>query len=263
MEQTIEQLAIGITTEEMRARFFRDAVLHEPNYRLYQLNSRGKRYYYAFDSEGKPEFFPSVTTILHDVMPENKFLTEWKLNLGKEESLAYTMERANYGTFVHSQLVELVVGRKYDLDDVRPNLARFVEREALPGGFVDAHEDEAKADIVAFAKWMRDYDVRPYAVEVSLYSPTFGYAGMIDLVCNMREFSVEDEEKAMEKAAGDEKKVSKIKEKFSSRIAAIVDFKTGKKGFYDEYAIQLNIFRLVIPRGEGADSPAIFENSVL
>lgn len=235
-------LALGTTTEQMQALYFASAQLHEPTYRLWQLNSKGERFYYTLDAEGNPIFFPSVTTILHAVMPENKFLTEWKLSLGKDEALAYTMERANYGTFVHSQLASLMILRRYNLDSLRESMGKFVEREKLPEGFIDAHEDEARADIIAFAKWMKDYDVRPYAVEVSLYSSR-GYAGMIDLVCNMREFSLEDEQKAREKADGDEKKLAKIEEKFSSRIDAIVDFKSGKKGFYEEYKLQLELYR--------------------
>ena len=236
-------LALGTTTEQMQALYFASTLLHEPNYRLWQLNSKGERFYYTYDSEGNPVFFPSVTTILHAVMPENKFLTEWKLSMGKDEAMAYTMERANYGTFVHGQLASLMIARKYNLDSIRDEMGKFVEREKLHEGFIDAHEDEARADIIAFAKWMKDYDVRPYAVEVSLFSEAYGYAGMIDLVCNMREFSLEDELKAKEKADGDEKKLAKVKEKFSSRIDAIVDFKSGKKGFYDEYILQLSMYK--------------------
>lgn len=244
MEKPIT-LALGTTTEQMKALYFASTQLHEPAYRLWQLNARGERFYYTIDAEGNPVFFPSVTTILRNVMPENKFLTEWKLSMGKEEALAYTMERANYGSMVHGFLASLMISRRYNLDTLRDDIAKYVEREKLPEGFIDAHEDEAKADIIAFAKWMKEYDVRPYAVEVSLYSPSMGYAGMIDLVCNMREFSFEDEKKAIEKADGDEKKLAKIAEKFSSRLDAIVDFKSGKKGFYDEYAIQLELYRMM------------------
>lgn len=238
-------LALGTTTEQMKALYFNATQLREPVYKLWQLNSKGDRYYYSVDENGEPTFYPSVTTILRNVMPENKFLTEWKLSLGKEEAMAYTMERANYGTFVHGQLANLMISRRYNLDGVRDEMMKFVEREKLPLGFVDAHEDEAKADIKAFAKWMKDYDVRPYAVEVSLYSEAYGYAGMIDCVCSMRAYSAEEIAKAKEKAGDDPKKVEKWAEKYSERIDAIVDFKSGKKGFYDEYKIQLELYRMM------------------
>ena len=234
---------VGVSAEEMKALYFNATQLRESNYYLWQLNVRGERYYCVENEPGKTLFFPSVTTILRKVMPENKFLTEWKLSLGKEESAAYTMERANYGTFIHGQLARLMISRKYNLDEVREELCKYVEREKLPVGFVDAHEEEAKADIKAFATWMWEYDVIPYAIEISLYSPTMGIAGMIDLVCNMRECPRSDESKAIEKAKGDSAKLAMIEEKFSARLNAIVDFKSGKKGFYDEYAIQLELYR--------------------
>lgn len=236
------KLAIGTTTEEMQALYFNATQLHEPSYKLWQLNAKGKRYYYRYEGND-PIFYPSVTTILHNVMPENKYLTEWKLNLGKDKATEYTMERASYGSFIHGQLAELMIARTYNLDDVRDRLTRYAEKEKLASGFIDAHEEEAKADIKAFAKWMQDYDVRPYAVEVALYSPSMGVAGMIDCVCNLRTYSRSDERKDIEKASGDEKKLAKIAGKAAERINAIVDFKSGKKGFYDEYAIQLELYR--------------------
>lgn len=237
-----EQVAPGMTVEQMTALFFDKNALREPSYRLWQLNSSGGRYYYTFNAWGEPIFFPSVTTILHKVAPENKFLTEWKLSKGKEEAEAYTAERASYGTFIHAQLATLAATRTYYLDGVRDALTEYVEYSKLPAGFVDAHEDEAKADIIAFARWMWDYDVRPYAIEVSLFSQG-GYAGMIDLVCNLRAVSRSDEAAARIKAGDDAKKLAKINAAVAERLDVIVDFKTGKKGFYDDYAIQLELYR--------------------
>ena len=240
--QTEEQvISPGLSISQMKALFFKNDALREPSYRLWQLNSRGGRYYYTFNSNGEPIFYPSVTTILSRVMPENRFLTEWKLSKGKEAAEEYTAERASYGTFIHGQLAQLVMNRRYNLDSLRDELAKYVERERLPYGFIDAHEDEGKADIKAFARWMQEYDVRPYAVEVSLVSSN-GYAGMIDLVCNLRTVSRSDEAAARAKAGNDATKQAKI-DAAIGRTDAIVDFKTGKKGFYDSHAIQLELYR--------------------
>lgn len=236
-------LAPDITTEQMHAVFFDANALHEPNYRLCQLNARGRRYYYLLgDKEGK--LFPSVTTILKQVMPENRFLTEWKMALGKEESEAYTMDRARFGTFVHGQLQELLITRKYDLDSLRDNLARYVEREKLPISFME-HEDEAKCAMLSFALWMQEYDVRPVAVEISLYHPEYNFAGMLDCVCDMRKFPISDEKAAIAKAEGDEKKLAKIEEKYSKRVHAIIDFKSTTKDFRDEHIVQLGLYRMM------------------
>lgn len=77
-----------------------------------------------------------------------------------------------------------------------------------------------KKDVLAFAQFVLDYDVRPLAVEIALVHPYYKYAGMIDCPCTMRA-----------KIGSDD------------RINAIVDFKSGRKGFYEESEIQLGMYR--------------------
>ena len=190
-------LAPDVTAEQMQAVFFDPNALRVPNFRLYQLNTRGTRYYYTLDDEGVPTFYPSVTTILHEVSPRNPFLEKWKAEMGLEKAEAYTQERANYGTFMHGQIEKLLVARSYDLDNLKAELAKYVEREQLPLSFVNYAED-LKKDILAFAQFVIDYDILPLCIEQSLYSKK-GYAGMIDLVCNMRVYTKDEEAKAREK----------------------------------------------------------------
>ena len=221
----IFEIARDITTEQLSAVFFDSQALREPNYRLCQLNARGQRYYYSMNESGT-ELYPSVTTILKKVMPENTILTNWKIDLGKDASESYTMDRARFGTFVHGLLQELVITRKFDLYTVREKLGKYIEREHLPMSFME-HEDEVKYDLLSFAKWMKDYDVRPLAVEICLYHPELKFAGMIDLVCTMRK------EPIGSKKASDE------------RITVIVDFKTTTKAFHDSHAIQLGLYKMM------------------
>ena len=185
------ELAPEVTTEQMQAFFFDGEALRVPNYRLYQLNTKGVRYYYILNDHGEPTFFPSVTTILQDVMPRNVFLEKWKADMGWEQANAYTQERANYGTFLHGQIEHLLVARAYDLDGLKAELAKYIEREQLPTDFINYAED-LKKDILSFAQFVIDYDVKPLCIEQSLYSSK-GYAGMIDLVANIRTTSLSDE----------------------------------------------------------------------
>lgn len=306
----VYEVAEGTTIEEMKPIFFDKNALVLPNYKLYQLNSKGKRFYYFLDEEGNPFFMPSVTTILSAVMPENKFLTDWKLSMGKEKAEAYTAERAAYGTFMHGCYEQLIVNRTYDLDKLREELAKYIERNELPAGFI-VHAEDLKKDILAFAQWIRDYDVKPIAVEVSLYHPELGYAGMVDLVASVRKYTMLEELKARDKAqcrfntecgkideawekackkadAAFEKAVAKAKDDltkigaarmecdrakseaedtyrttkaqlveyynetfseigrvYGERLTGIVDFKSGRKGFYEEHQHQLNMYQLM------------------
>ena len=212
------EIVPGMTVEEMTAMFF-DGALIEPPYKVWQLNSKGHRYYYKFDDNGTPEFYPSVTTILSQTMPQSPFLIKWIADKGIDEAERYKAERAAYGTFMHAQFEELIINRVYDLDGLKAKLKDYIDNNKLPADFI-YYADDFKKDILAFAQFVLDYDVKPLAVEIALVHPYYKYAGMIDCPCTM-----------LAKIGGDE------------RINAIVDFKSGRKGFYEESEIQLGMYR--------------------
>ena len=56
--------------------------------------------FYKVVTKGKVDFLPSVTTIL-SVTPK-PFLKNWVGSIGNEEANAYTKERMDFGSFVHS-----------------------------------------------------------------------------------------------------------------------------------------------------------------
>nr|UVM82962.1 MAG: protein of unknown function DUF2800 [Bacteriophage sp.] len=210
----------GMTVEEMKAMFF-DGALIEPPYKVWQLNSKGHRYYYKYDENGTPEFYPSVTTILSQTMPQSPFLIKWIADKGIDEAERYKAERAAYGTFMHAQFEELIINRVYDLDGLKAKLKDYIENNKLPADFI-YYADDLKKDVLAFAQFVLDYDVKPLAVEIALVHPVYNYAGMIDLPCTM-----------LEKPGSVE------------RINAIVDFKSGRKGFYEEAEIQLHLYKMM------------------
>lgn len=215
------EIVPGMTVEEMQCMFFDKTALIEPPYKVFQLNSKGHRYYYRFDENGQPEFFPSVTTILSQTLPKSPFLIEWIASKGMDEAERYKAERAAYGTFMHAQFEELIINRVYNLDDLKEKLKTYIEVNRLPDNFI-YYADDLKKDVLAFAQFVKDYDVRPLAVEIALVHPYYKYAGMIDLPCTM-----------LRKPGGTE------------RINAIVDFKSGRKGFYEEAEIQLHLYKMM------------------
>lgn len=206
----------GMTVEEMKAMFFDKNALIEPQYPVYQLNTKGYRYYYKYDQAGEPQFYPSVTTILSQTMPESPFLKQWRDKLGAEQADRYRDERAAYGTFMHGLFGELLINRTIDLDDIQDKLKIYIEQKQLPVDFI-FYADDLKKDVLAFAQWVADYDVKPLAIEIALVSEQKHYAGMIDLVCTLN-----------------------TKE---GRKTAIVDFKSGRNGFTEEHELQLHLYR--------------------
>lgn len=209
----------GITSEEMKAKFFDADALIEPPYKLWQLNSKNHRYYYRYDTNNNIEFFASATTILSQTLPKSKILIEWMADQGIEEAQRFMYERSMYGTFMHMMYEDLLINRSFDLDSIEDKLFLYIEMNRLPHEFI-RHADELKKDVLSFAQFILDYDVRPLAVEVALLHPNYNYAGMIDCCCTMRS-----------------------SKNSNNRINAIIDFKSGRKGFFEEMEIQLHMYR--------------------
>ena len=213
------EVAPGMTVEEIRAIFFDADALEEPPYRVFQLNSEGHRYYYRFDESGTPVFFPSVTTLLKQVMPTPPALLDWMIANGKEGSTEKRDLAAAYGTFMHIQFERLIINRRYDFDVVPGALLAYMGENNLPERVFAEWLPKIRKDVLAFAQFIRDYNVKPLAVEIGLVHPEYHYAGCIDLPCVMTD------------------------PKTGAIFTAIVDFKSGRKGFYEEHELQLHLYR--------------------
>lgn len=234
-----KEIAPGMTVEEIKAEYFNEDALQEQPEPVYRLDSSGHRYYYTFDENGEPIFYVSVTTLIKQTLPTSPQLIKWIADMGYEESQRYAQERAAYGTFMHSQLAELLIARSYNLNGLKERLKMYIESEQLPGDFIN-YADDFKKDILAFAQFMKDTDLKPLAIELVLTNPQDGYAGAIDLCAE-----ITIEEKGF---FGDVYKTGanagKPKEtKRQRRIRAIIDFKSGRKGFFPEHEVQLLAYK--------------------
>jgi len=100
----------------------------------------------------------SVTTIL--AIKHNKWLWEWKMRLGKEESDKVGMEAADKGTRVHRRLERILQGQKF----------KRTPKELKP--YIDA-----------FYNWKEEVQPKGMIPEIFVYSNKYGYAGTADLIC--------------------------------------------------------------------------------
>ena len=205
----------GLSASEMRAVYFDGDALREPAYKLYRLDEQGYRYYYRLDEAGRAKLFPSVTTLLRQTLPTSPFLIKWMVEEGDSANEKRDMAAA-YGTFMHIQFERLLILRTYDLDKAGAVLRDYMEQENIPDKYFFEWSYRIKKDVLAFAQFLQDYKVKPLAVEVSLCS-TLGFAGCVDLVCEM---------------TGPR-----------GTFRAIVDFKSGRNGFYEDYELQLGLYR--------------------
>ena len=216
-----QEIFPGITTEEIKAVFFNADALREPPYRIYQLNTESYRYYYRFDENGDPVFYPSVTTLLRQVMPTSPFLIKWMLENGKEQADEKRDLAAAYGTFMHIQFERLIINRKVNFDTMPAELLDYMQRENLPEKVFTEWIGKIRKDILSFAQFVKDYKVRALAIEIGLAHPEYHFAGCIDLPCIMAD------------------------PKTGKDFTAIVDFKSGRKGFWEEHELQLHLYKMM------------------
>lgn len=232
------EIAPGMTSEQISAEFFNEDALQEQPETVFRLDSSGHRYYYTFDENGEPRFYVSVTTLIKQTLPTSPSLIKWIADMGYDESQRYAAERASYGTFMHAQIAELIINRSYDLNKLKERLKLYIESEKLPSDFIN-YADDFKKDILAFAQFMKDTDLKPLAIELVLTNPEDGYAGAIDLAA---EITIEEKGFFGEvyKTGANAGKPKETKRQ--RRIRAIIDFKSGRKGFFPEYEVQLHAY---------------------
>jgi hypothetical protein len=232
---SVKEIAPGVKSEMLTAMFLNQDVIRQPA-PLYRLDSGNHRYYYRFDENDEPVFYTSVTTMIKNTLPTSPYLIKWLADKGEEEGRAEAAHRALYGTFLHTCCVELMIMGKFDLDGLSEKLTIFLTKEkAVPG---DDWVGELKKDILAFAQFMIDYQVKPLAVEICLWHPE-GFAGAIDIVC---ELSVEEKGFFGETYLTGANKGRPKESKQIRRMNAVVDIKSGRKGFYESHEVQLGAY---------------------
>jgi hypothetical protein len=151
-------------------------------------------------------------------MPTPPALLDWMIANGKDGATEKRNLAAAYGTFMHGQFEALIINRRYDFDSVPAALLTYMERENLPEKVFAEWLPKIRKDVLSFAQFIKDWNVKPLAVEIGLYHPQYHYAGCIDMPCVMAD------------------------PKTGNTFAAIVDFKSGRKGFFEEHELQLHLY---------------------
>ena len=232
------EVAQGITVQKLNPQYFDiEKLKHQPE-PIYRMDANGHRYYYRFDENGEPTFYTSVTTMIKNTLPTSSYLINWKVDKGADKAEEEMLERAAYGTLLHTLCGTLLMTGKFNLDCIPKKLEEFCMGEKItpkPGWI-----DDLKKDVLAFAQFMIEKNVKPLAIEVILYHPTDGYAGALDLVLEM-----DEEQKGFfgEKYLSGANKGQPKETKRTVRINAILDIKSGRKGFYESHELQLQAYK--------------------
>jgi hypothetical protein len=129
---------------------------------------------------------------------------------------------------MHVLFAELLINGYVDLDGIKERATANIENAGLrvdPFYWAEA----LKKDCIAFHQFCHDYFVEPWGIEIMLVNKELGISGAVDLPCKMY----------------DKKYTDATPESKRKRVNAIVDFKSGRKGFYESNEIQLEAYKQI------------------
>jgi hypothetical protein len=183
---------------------------------------------------------PSVTTVLDKVMKTPFWLEDWRAKFGLQRANELMKQAAKYGTLLHICLGEYLINRRFDFSTLEARIITYIRTERITFDTWD-WQVKLEHDIYSFHHFCNEYQVEPIAIEIMLISSRLGYAGAIDLVCNMRIGTGENGKILKSDIKID--KNGEIKEDKTRQIYAIVDFKSGRHGFSESNEAQIQMYR--------------------
>ncbi|MDP3561700.1 MAG: hypothetical protein Q8R83_05950 [Legionellaceae bacterium] len=230
-----------MTHEIITTDWFDAAALRLPNYKVGRVNFAKGRSYIKIEEDGiiaKPfRLYTSLTTAIAQSMPMPQALEDWKFQHGKKEADRLTNLQAHYGTMLHLEIGRFLRERIYDLDSTDTAVETYTSAENFWEKECDNWPTILKEDMLAFMQFFFDYKVEPLGIEFVLLSDNYGFGTLIDLVCHLT-----IEEPGLDyldtyKSGPRNGEPREIKVPVKKR--AIINFKSGRKGFYETHGIQI------------------------
>lgn len=209
-----------------------------------------KRYYYSIDGEEEVTLYASGTTFIDNAYKEPyDALTEWKIktSMAGINPNEYAAKRADYGTTLHYLIGRYLQNEVIPMGDV--SFRKFVSdridtllhlqyRE-----YVVNNVHELRKDLLAFQQFAIDYNLEPLAIELMLGSKKLLVATAVDLIAYIDVLELTDTGKKYVK--GVNKGKPKL-EKVPTRKLVIIDFKSGRKGFFEKHQLQLILNEIIV-----------------
>lgn len=228
---------------------------------VYRFNQQGMRYYCTV-TDRSVLFYPSVTTIISKTTPMSYGLKAILAEKGMQGFNQFMKEKADYGTLLHILISDYLrsgnekSSRHFDFDDIPGRVQLYVEENHINYSTI-YWAWNLKKDLASLIQFIYDYNVEPIAIEaVGIYNDgTYHYAGALDLICYM---TIKEKGFWGEVYKTGENK-GQPKETFKEiRVKAIVDFKSGKSGFFEDYEVQLKMYGLMAEQSFGIKPDRLF-----
>lgn len=182
--------------------------------RVRRMNIGERRYYQS--KQGI--FFTSLTTFLGLVIPKSKILEDWRIakavELGSGEVAdEYVEATANYGTGLHIATANFAIEKRVQWNDFKFWAYDYLSSHNFGKQSIDLAANELVNDFACMAQFINVHDCKIIAVEIPLFCSKLGIATAIDLIVEM-----------MYKG---------------EKTKALINLKSGKKGFFKNHALQL------------------------
>jgi hypothetical protein len=160
---------------------------------------------------------PGVTTMLGDGVPKPA-LINWAANATAE----YAVDNwDSLSELQPSARLKELQGARYSVSDKAKKRGTEVHRYAeklVKGEQVQGIPDELRGHTEAYVRFLDKFEVDPILVEATIVNYRYGYAGTLDLICEL--------------TAAD-----------GQRRRLLLDAKTNEKGIFGETALQLAAYR--------------------
>lgn len=230
---------------------------------VYRFSQQNMRFYFTTnDTKTDVEFFPSVTTILDRTMPmgfgKQKLLAE----LGLKGYKQMMKEKAHYGTMLHMLISDYLRSgntqeeRFFEFDSMPERVNAYVSENKIDFD-TKFWSWELRKDLIALIKFCIDHAVTPISIEtVGIYNhQNYRFAGAMDLICEMtiKEKGFFGEVYKSGANKGDPKETYTER-----RVKALIDFKSGKSGFFEDHEIQLHMYQLIAQFSLGITPEKLF-----
>lgn len=218
-----------------------------------RFSQGSNRFYYKVREDGEIDLYSSGTTLIKDGYAESEqFLEEWRNKLkaaGKDPKyeLNYLAMR---GTLMHILASDYIQERQIKLANLHQH---FLENhpetttEYLYNDVISKDSLWLQKAVMSFAQFVKEYNVKPLAIELMLASDEYQVASPVDMICSMdytEEGYFGEVYKTTSKTTGVQKGDPK-KTKRTRHVMAIVDFKSSQ-AFYDKHFLQLQLYKRMV-----------------
>lgn len=226
-------------TEIVKTDYFDQGAIRLPDYKVGRVSyGNGRSYIRIVDGDIEQPFrlYTSLTTAINTCAPMNQGLLEWNVKHGLKEASRLLKIAQVYGTGLHILIGQFLMVGSLNLDeDLEDWVQNYLSEQEFWEPECKEWASNLRYDLIAFAQFCSDYNIQTLGIEYVLLSDQFGFGTPIDLVCKM-DVPVTgfygETYKTGDKKGQPKQTTQKVTQ------TAIVNFKSGRHGFYPNNGIQ-------------------------